>query len=60
MTPDPKADALAAADALMAVFGYRRVEPIPAGDATEIVPELVELMDEMSAFGNYGGSSSED
>jgi hypothetical protein len=61
MTPDPKADALAAADALMAVFGYRRVEPIPAGDATEIVPELVELMDEMAEFGgNYGGSSSED
>jgi hypothetical protein len=60
MTPDPKADALAVADALMAVFGYRRVEPIPAGEATELVPELVELMDEMAEFGNYGGSSSED
>jgi hypothetical protein len=59
MTPDPK-DLRAAADVVLRAFGPRISEPIPAGDATEIVPELVELMDEMSAFGNYGGSSSED
>ncbi len=59
MTPDPK-ELLAAADVLLRAFGHRIAEPIPAGDATEIVPELVELMDEMAEFGNYGGSSSED
>lgn len=60
MTTDPK-DVLGLADALMGALGYRRVvDPIPTGEAVELDPEAVELMDEMAEYSNYGGSSSED
>lgn len=56
MTPDEVAATLALADAFFGIFGLKRQDEIPVGQAVELDPDAISLMDEMGEWLSYGGT----
>lgn len=56
MTPDEVAATLALCDAFFGIFGMKRQDAIPVGQAVELDPDDVRLMDEAADWASYGGT----